>query len=98
MLKGQFAPGKRVLVLGPCNNTLTMHVIRTECTLGFKFPHTDWRGRIMWELAGVHATNGDPICWPQDKLVLLDPDETPEQSAEAMRKLHEITTPKKANV
>lgn len=108
MNKGQFAPGKRVLLLNcePEYETKPelAYLIGTEQTLEVLVPaHEVGDGKshlTYWLLRGVvyPTPEFDRVAWPQRYMFLLDPDETPEQSAEAMRKLHEITTPKKAIV
>lgn len=105
MLKGQFAPGKRVLLLRPANDCVLdpnlTHLVGTEQVLDrtvapYEMMHFAFQAK-HWVLRGVSypTREYDEVAWPQRDMFLLDPDETPEQSAEAMRKLHETTTAKK---
>lgn len=91
MSKVKFEPGKRVLVLGPGFDPTSWHVVGKDCRLGQEVgPLPQTPDRDHWELAGERSTDGYRIAWPKSKLILLDPDETPEQSAEAMRDLHSL--------
>ena len=92
MSKGKFAPGKRVLLVESVNKSLR-HLLGSVHTLGEPSPYY----QSSWRMApNIYNTLGKIASWAEDHMVLIDPDETPEQSVEAMRRLHDTTAPAKA--
>ena len=99
MSKGKFAPGKRVMLLrSERQNPRTAHFVNTLQVLLIVRPDDfdEGRGCPRWELAGIRSAIGEKVAWSQKCMILIDPDETPEQSIEAMRCLHDTTAPVKA--
>lgn len=93
MSKGKFEPGKRVLLLRN-SGAFTSHLVGTEQTLEFRVPSTkvcrpqQEMSEKWWRLEGCVSSRGRGVSWHEDRMILLDPDESPEQSAEAMRNLY----------
>lgn len=93
MSKGKFEPGKRVLLLRDSLNPEPRvdHLVGTDQILGQQFkPFSNARGGTAWDIVGARSTQGHLVCWQEKFMILLDPDETPEQSSEAMRNLYSL--------
>lgn len=101
MIRGKFAPGKRVLLLrSPLQTAHTAHLVRTVQVLEEKVSETHPMSFLdtsetFWSLVGVLSLRGKRVAWSQVDMILIDPDETPDESAEAMRRLHDTTVPAK---
>lgn len=97
MSKGKFAPGKCVLLLRGTSDWARKYN-GALATLEAVAPSTA-SGSPCWYLREVRDRVGDLRCkWQQKNMILIDPDETPEQSIEAMRRLHDTTAPAKEPV
>ena len=100
MSKGKFEPGKSVLLLrSERQNPKTEHLVNTQQTITRKIAQDfDFRRNCpRWELANVRVLCGVLVAWSQKCMIIIDPDETPEQSIEAMRLLYDINVPDKIN-
>lgn len=96
MSKGKFEPGKRVLLLGPVDCKPLPWAIPHIGTVAELEAYAEdaprFYGVDAWFLVGIGrcATTGKRNAWRQKSMILLDPDESPEQSAEAMRNLYSL--------
>jgi len=83
MSKGKFEPGKMVLIKKSINPRC-QHLIGSIQVLGYLSKHYIGNWRFSPD---AFSTKGVPVSFAEQDMILIDPDETPEQSIEAMRLL-----------